>query len=348
MSTRGLASDDSLGHKKVMSAMTNVAIDASQFPAAVLQDLLTSLRTRQVNHKFHYDSVKQTQKWLALHAAFSPSRTDPDCAATYDAAFREAAASLDSTRVRLVSLGCGGGQKDLRLLTLLNEADTQASYVPSDVSVAMVLTARALVETRFPRMACWPFVCDLARSDTLPEMLRQVGQPQSGDRTARLVTFFGMIPNFEPSVILPRLAGLLRKDDSLLFSANLAPGRDYTKGVRGILPLYDNELTREWLMTFLLDLGVERKDGELRFSITEGEAGLKRVTAVFHFVRKREVRVDNESFKFAAGDAIRLFFSYRHTPKRVRDLLLEYGLEVRKEWITKSREEGVFLVRRTG
>ena len=52
------------------------------------QDLLESLRTRRVNHKFHYDSVKQTQQWLALHQAFSPSRTDADCAATYDRELR--------------------------------------------------------------------------------------------------------------------------------------------------------------------------------------------------------------------------------------------------------------------
>ena len=46
-----------------------------------------SLRTRRVNHKFHYDSVKQTQKWLALHQAYSPTRNDADCRAIYDKSF---------------------------------------------------------------------------------------------------------------------------------------------------------------------------------------------------------------------------------------------------------------------
>ena len=36
-----------------MSTIANVAIHASQFPDAVRRDLLESLRTRQVNHKFH-------------------------------------------------------------------------------------------------------------------------------------------------------------------------------------------------------------------------------------------------------------------------------------------------------
>ena len=50
-----------------MASVANVTIHASQFPEAVRRDLIESLRTRQVNHKFHYDSVKQTHQWLALH-----------------------------------------------------------------------------------------------------------------------------------------------------------------------------------------------------------------------------------------------------------------------------------------
>jgi L-histidine N-alpha-methyltransferase len=78
-----------------------------------------------------------------------------------------------------------------------------------------------------------------------------------------------MIPNFEPQIILPKLASLVRPKDFLLFSANLAPGNNYAAGVKKVLPQYDNPLTRDWLMTFLLDLGVERGDGKLRFKIED-------------------------------------------------------------------------------
>ena len=102
-----------------MKSAANVRIHASQFPENVRRDLLASLRTRKINHKFHYDSVKQTQKWLALHQIYSPSRNDADCAATYDRAFAEAAGTIKSKRVHVIGLGCGGGQKDTRLLKLL-------------------------------------------------------------------------------------------------------------------------------------------------------------------------------------------------------------------------------------
>ena len=325
-----------------MSSLVQVAIHESQSPEKVRHDLLASLRTRCVNHKFHYDSVKQTQKWLALHQAYSPSRTDEDCEGMYDRSFESVAARMELRRVHLIGLGCGGGQKDTRLLKLLHDSGRETFYTPSDVSTAMVLTAWQTATVVVAPGNCFPLVCDLASAVDLPGTFESLGVPNA----ARLVTFFGMVPNFEPKVILPRLAGMLRPGDILLCSANLAPGPDYATGVQGILPLYDNALTREWLMMFLLDLGVEASDGELEFVIEDDPAGsgLKRVAAYFRFVRAREIRVDEERFLFPAGDSIRLFFSWRHTPGLMRELLGEYGLKVSEEWITKSGEEGVFLV----
>jgi len=322
-------------------SLVNVAIHSSQFPEKVRRDLLESLRTRTVNHKFHYDSVKQTQKWLALHQAHSPSRNDADCAATYDRTFAAAAARIDAKEVHLIGLGCGGGQKDTRLLRLLKTKAKEISYTPCDVSAAMVLTAREAASSVLSEQNCFPLVCDLAGADDLPTIFRT----RNTQHATRLTTFFGMIPNFEPEIILPKLASLIRKNDWLLFSANLAPGKDYQAGVAKILPQYDNPLTRDWLLAFLFDLGVEAADGELRFTI-ENVNALKRVVARFHFKQSRSISIENERFEFHPGDAIRLFFSYRYTPELVRTHLQQHHLQVLDQWITESEEEGVFLCRR--
>jgi len=346
-----------------MSAFARLTIHCSQFPGSVRRDLLNSLRTRQVNHKFHYDSVKQTIKWLALHEAYSPARTDPDCAAVYDRGFQAVVAGLKPGPVHLISLGCGGGQKDVRLLKLLRDAGREVYYTPADVSAAMVLVAREAALPVIGEEACFPFVCDLATADDLPQALDNATPQETAShssppeqrgraasRISRLFAFFGMLPNFEPEIILPRLSALLAPGDALLLSANLAPGPDYAAGVQRILPLYDNDLTRDWLVTFLLDLGVEKDDGEVRFAIEDGAegTGLLRVVARFHFTRPREIAVDSVRFEFLPGDSIRLFFSYRHTPSLVQSLLGRERLEVRQEWITQSEEEGVFLVTATG
>ena len=326
-----------------------VTIHPSQFPDNVRRDLLASLRTRRVNHKFHYDSVKQTQKWLALHQLYSPTRNDADCLAMYEKSFAAAVAQIASPRVHVIGLGCGGGQKDTRLLKLLRAAGKEVSYTPCDVATAMVLVARETALAVVPEENIFPFVCDLAwegRHVADPDLFGTATHRPSHD-AVRLVTFFGMIPNFEPQTILPRLASLVRPQDWLLFSANFAPGADYAAGVQTILPQYDNAQTREWLLTFLLDLGVERGDGEVRFHIADDAAsGLKRVEANFHFTRSRRIEIEDERFDFAAGESIRLFFSYRYTPERVRLALAQHGLEICEQWLMKSEEEGVFLCRR--
>jgi uncharacterized SAM-dependent methyltransferase len=295
-----------------------------------------------VNHKFHYDSVKQTQKWLALHQAYSPTRNDADCVAIYENGFAAAAAKIKTRPVHIIGLGCGGGQKDTRLLKLLKSRGQEIFYSPCDVSMAMVLVARQTALAVIPEENCFPFVCDLVMTDDLPAFF----DSRFTIHDSRIVTFFGMIPNFEPEEILPKLSSLVRPKDFLLFSANLAPGNNYTAGMKKILPQYDNAPTRDWLMTFPLDLGIEKSDGELRFTIESGDFDLKRVVARFHFSRARQIKVDGESFKFRRGESIRLFFSYRYTPERVCKILAGHGLKVCGQWITKSEEEGVFLCRR--
>jgi hypothetical protein len=109
----------------------------------------------------------------------------------------------------------------------------------------MVLVARAAALEIIPAAQCWPLVCDLATTDDLAAAVAQASNAppratrasrSAGARAARLVTFFGMLPNFEPTVILPRLAALVGLDDQLLLSANLAPGPDYAARLAFDLP----------------------------------------------------------------------------------------------------------------
>jgi L-histidine Nalpha-methyltransferase len=325
-----------------MSSVVNVAIHSSQFPANVRRDLLDSLRKRQINHKFHYDSIKQTQKWLELHRQFSPSRHDADCAAIYDRSFESVSHRGPADRIHVIGLGCGGGQKDSRLLNRWQSRGAEVFYTPTDVSTAMVLVASQTASAMVSAEHCFPFVCDLASAGDLASCFERPGV----GGCSRVITFFGMIPNFEPQAILPKLASLIRPGDSLLFSANLASDAVLADGLRAILPQYDNRPTREWLTAFLLDLGVEPGDGELRFKVEADETGLRRIVANYDFVRTRNIRVDSEQFEFQAGNSVRLFFSYRYTAALVESLLDRYGLQVHDRWIAASNQEGVFLCSR--
>src|SRR3954469_8937976 len=177
-------------HSPPMIDPIQILVHASQFPQAVRDDLVRSLRERAVNHKFHYDSYKQTHKWLALHEAYSPARTDPDCGAVYDSSFVAAATACVGDAVHVIGLGAGGGQKDAQLLRRLRRPVRTLAYTPLDVSAPMALVAAAATSHIVERPT--PMVADLQ----LATDLRGFIDPQIPQAASRIFTFFGMIPNF--------------------------------------------------------------------------------------------------------------------------------------------------------
>ena len=320
----------------------HVFVHQSQFPNQVRDDLMTSLRSRRMDHKFHYESYKQAEKWRALHRAFSPAKNDPSCQSAYDEAFRAAAHEAGDRLVHVAGLGCGGGEKEARLLQLLSRGNRELSYTPCDVSLPLVLTAWTAVEA-IPDLQCYPLVCDLGVATDLTETMET--QPVIAE--SRIVTLFGVLPNFEVRALLANVVPLLRREDLLLLSTNLAPGNDYEAGVSAVLPQYDNDLTRDWLLTLLWDLGMEPGDGEISFEIETDADAIKRITAHFQFARARTLHVHDEEFAFAAGERLRLFFSSRHTADTIQAILRPHGMRVDLQWTNQSGEEGVFLCRKT-
>jgi uncharacterized SAM-dependent methyltransferase len=324
-----------------MPATLPVIVHASQFPDAVQRGLLEGLRSRRIPPKYLYESRQQAAKWLALHEAFSPARNDPEATAIYDRSYHAAVKLLPPGRVRLIGLGCGGGQKEARLLAVLAEQGKAISYTPCDASLPLVITSAQ--EAEGMARVCHPLVCDLAIADDLAQVLDEIA-PRQG---ASLFTFFGIIPNFEPDLILAKLSALLREGDLLLFSANLAPGPNYGAGVERVFCGYDNLETREWLLAFITDLGIKPEEGVMAFCIEEA-AGLRRIAADFRFHQPRAFSVEGEQVEFAAGELLRLFFSFRYTPAQVQRLLRARHIAVLEQWITPSEEEGVFLCRKIG
>ena len=322
-----------------MPPTVNITVHSSEFPDSVGLAFLEGLRRRQIAPRFLYQSYRQGQLWLALHRAFSPAWLDPDTELIYAMGCGAAACAAPAGAVNVVGLGCGSGTKEARLLQALTQQNKPATtFLPSDVSLPLLLTSVEEARKAEPSIVCKPLLCDLALAEDLPAVLDELLGPSS----ARILTFFGLIPNFEPAVILPKLSALLREHDLLLFSANLAPGPDYHAGVQAIFGGYDNTHTRDWLMAFLEDLGVRGDDGLLTFAIEES-GGLLRIVANFQFSRERVVTAHQEKFVFESGAVVRLFFSYRYTPPLMQELLRKFGIEARQRWIAESGEEGVFL-----
>ena len=282
-------------------------VHPSQSPARVDIERAQCIRAGQIPAKFHYETPRQAELWLALHEQFAPPA---DLAPLYEQAAQATASRWPHAKGTLIALGCGGGEKDCQLLKHLPDG---TRYVPTDVSEPLARKAASLAARECPGTEIIPLVFDLASADSLNEFI------ESHLTADRLFTFFGLLPNFAPAEILPKLRALLTQGNMLLLSANLAPS-----GIEAILPQYDNEPTRQWLAEFPRTNGLP--EGEVVVS-TEMDGDLEHIIA-------RHV---------SPSKTAELFVSYRYTPPLLRDTLEPYGIQIEKEFISANGEEGVFL-----
>ncbi|MGK7933755.1 MAG: L-histidine N(alpha)-methyltransferase [Microcystaceae cyanobacterium] len=321
-----------------------VFVHSSQFPDQVYRDYLACFFEKKINSKFHYDSVKQSQKWVKVHQHFSPAQTDDSCINAYHLCFQQVAQIIEVVdNIQLISLGCGEGSKDHSLLSCLANSPknlSHLSYYAIDVSLSLSLMATQKVRNTFPELAIQPIICDLLQAKDL-----MLNIPKMSESTKRIITFFGMIPNFYPDEILPILSQMVESGDLLIFSANLAHGNDYVQGVNQVLPQYDNELTKDWLITLLVDAGVNTSAGQIKFQIEadETDSDLKRIAAYFELEDDVCFSLENKLIEWYKGERIKLFFSYRYTTDMITKLLQKYQIKVLAHWEANNQEEGVYL-----
>lgn len=327
-----------------MDHVALLGVHESQFPSRYARALIDGFRARAIHHKHHYDTPKQALKWVALHEKHSPYSKDPACRALYRAAARSAAARVRTNVAHVVGVGCGSGLKDFHAVEELRALSRGVVYTPCDVSASMTLVALENAASRFPGLQVSPLVFDLPQCGTLPALLKPV-EPVGA---TRVMTFYGMLPNFEPARALPALVRAVRSGDWLLVSANLCSEPDHADDLAAVLPQYDNPETLDWLFTILSDVGVRRGDGDFTCGVRAEPEGLplKRVEIHFHFNRRVELSLPGQPMALEAGDSVRLFFSYRHTAGQVVGLLADHGLATVEQWISPGGEEGVFLCQR--
>jgi len=303
-----------------------------------------SLRLGEIDHAFHYAGVKQTQLWLEVHRSHAPMFGDPAFEAIYRRIFTDVAADMDGQPLHVIGLGAGGGQKESRLLETLQSAGCARRYTPIDISLELALLSAETAKGKSDYDIV-PMAGDLSLLSELPDWLERYPVNE-----IRIYTAFGLTPNFLPSWLFPRLHSVLRAQDKLLLSANLAlessssdTDASYRSACAAILPQYDNEETNRWLRQILIDWGIAEYLTPLRFSI-ESIENLSAFVARSAWREDVSFPWEGEYFQARKGDELRLFFSLRYTPKRLEEVLNRYGLTLGQGYCTPCGREGVWQV----
>lgn len=305
-----------------------------------------SLQSGAIDHLFHYQGVKQSQLWLDVHRAHAPLSADP----SFEDIFRKI--SLKTARdharrsVHVIALGPGGGEKEAWLLEALRKEDCTLRYTPVDAGLELALLS-AERAAPFLDAETLPIVGDLSLLQQLPAWLDRYPENE-----ARIYTAFGLTPNFLPSWLFSRLSSLMRPQDPLLLSANLAPLDEfkdhglesYRAACETVLPQYNNPETLRWLSQVLEDWGIAGSLSAPTFEVQNFEDILG---FGLHSKWLSETRFEweNTPFHAQAGQSLRLFFSLRYTPKRLDQTLQRFGLTLGDGFTTPCRQEGVWQVK---
>jgi L-histidine N-alpha-methyltransferase len=301
-----------------------------------------SLRLGEIEHAFHYVGTRQAQLWLEVHRRHAPMYSDPAFEANYRQVFAEVAQSLSGQPLHIIGLGAGGGQKESWLLEMVQDLDCQCRYTPVDVSLELALLSAEAAAGR-SAYDITPVVGDLSLLADLPAWLERYSTDE-----LRIYTAFGLTPNFLPSWIFPHLHHVLRPQDKLLLSANLAStdadtDESYGRSCAAILPQYDNAETRRWLGQVLIDWGIAQYLSAPRFAI-ESIENLLAFAVRSEWLDDVSFPWEGERFHARKGNELRLFYSLRYTPNRLQEALKRYGLRMGQGHTTPCGREGVWQV----
>ncbi len=328
------------------SGSPDLAIDVH--PSVEVENLqvaaIRSLQANRMDPKALYVTSHQASLWRDVFFKHSPLHGNPEFTRIYRDAFASALDRFPAEKCLLVGLGCGTGAKELELYGKLRACKRDAIFAAIDVSSDLVLeSAQKLIRAGAAHERS--LVCDLTESAFLREWL---GSMES--ELPRLITFFGLVPNFAPSEVVRLIQAVLRPGDVMLINAHLAPVQDGGRNepasaMQRVLPQYDNPETLAWLAAGLEQWGLEQRLESPGMVIGEVE-GIPAFLGQARWKSGEAFKQWGHSFSPAIEQPFRIFTSLRYTPKLFENLLRSAGFEVKLLAITACREEAIWSVRR--
>ncbi|MFA9197418.1 MAG: hypothetical protein ACEQSM_07430 [Aliarcobacter sp.] len=275
-----------------------------------------------------YSHPSLARLWKKVHLTFSPFYHRPAVRRLYTQPATVLRVLLRHAPYNFIALGCAEGLKESLLLrklpkpALLLTADTCLSMAKF---AARKLPARTKIARQIDLTSPSSISCIL--TPPTPNSKSKAANP------ARLITLFGVLPNLDPLPLLRCLAKHMAPKDLLLFSSNLAPGKNGRWGACRVLPQYDNPLTHKWLQGVVLRTRPRLSPGSIKFGVYPDttQSSLSRIEARW-FVGSKATHT--------------LFSSRRPTLSQVESWIRTSGLTRIHQWIEPKGEEGVWLTTR--
>jgi hypothetical protein len=282
-----------------------------------------SLARGYLGEQFFYWLPLSVEAWVAL--CRSPEYRNADRALTLLSRAAPRLAGLWPEIDTLCGLGCGEGSKDRVLLS----AFRHPLYIGGDFGQGLLELALACAAPAARDVQ--GFKLDIGCDRHLEALAAAVCQ--SG-RSAVYTVLGNTLGAFDPDRFPARLRGLMRPEDRALFDGEIFAGDETLRG-------YDHPINRRFAFAPLASLGLTESDGELRFELRPGSAGLHEVVKYFVPARDLDLKIAGRELRLHQGKPLRMSSSLKYDEPAFFERVERAGFRI--EFSDKS-DDGRFLL----
>jgi len=288
---------------------------AAQFAEALARGYL--------GEQFFYWLPLSVEAWVTL--CRSPEYRNADRALGLLSRAAPRLAELWPAADTLCGLGCGEGSKDRVLL----EAFPHLLYIGSDFSQGLLEMALACAAP--VARTVQGFKLDLGSDQHLAAVAAVV---QDSGRSAVFSVLGNTLGALDPDRFPGRLRRLMRPEDRVLFDGEIFAGEETLRG-------YDHPTNRRFAFAPLASLGLAESDGELRFELRAGSAGLHEVVKYFVPARDLDLKVAGRELRLRQDDPLRMSSSLKYDEPAFFERIERGGFRVES---SDKSDDGRFLL----
>ncbi len=295
------------------------------------------LAQRQMPDYFLYLGSTGTKRWLDL----AQSNEFP-IASRLTELLRTNVNSLAHSLPRaidVVSIGVGDGQKEVLLLKALKER-SEVRYFPVDISSHMV--DEALEKAADLGIQMTGFV---ALFEDLPR-LQQYWRPPL------IFCMLGNnICNYAPEELLSTVSRELEVGDYFLFDCHLfASQPEEEEQWREVFErAYHSDLNIRFNKGPLTDRGLCREDCSFKLNLVKIDSlfgQIYRTEKYIEILRETSITIGQSEVRLAAGDIIRMGFTYKYTASQIEGYLQHYNFHLKKRFFSEDGENLLVLAQK--
>ena len=293
------------------------------------------LNERRMPDCFLYLDSSGVKNWLALDRS-----AEFTIAAGLTDLLRQSLDSIAkhvSGRLDVFSIGVGSGEKERMLLQALLPR-CQPSYYAVDISSQMVNEALyAAADLDLDKTGIVAFLEDLPS-------LREFWH-----RPVLLCLLGNNFCNYEPDYLLESVAGQLEPGDLFLFDCHLLPQASPTKGsgAAQVERTYRSPLNVHFNIDPLLRRGLEWGSCNFRLEllpVATDRGEVYRTSKRLEILKNSVISDGRHKVSLAAGETIRLGFTYKYTAAQVEEYLERHGFNIVERYLSPDGDNLLALV----